>query len=152
MLSRFLIFLVVNFMGLAIGGRYTGEGVPSEWYIGLEKAPWTPPGWVFGTAWTVIMICFALYMAYLWPEVENRKYLVLLYAKQWILNMIWNPIFFHYHQVALGMFVITLLTLLIGYMLLTYAPMLRRKSVLILPYFLWLLVATSLNVYIYLKN
>jgi hypothetical protein len=86
------MFLELNFAALTIGGLFTCNGVPSNWYAGIAKAPWTPPGWVFGTAWTTIMICFGVYMAYLWPVIENKKILIGLYAVQWILNVGWNPI------------------------------------------------------------
>lgn len=152
MLSRFFLFLLLNFGALAIGGLFTGQGVPSDWYAGLAKAPWTPPGWVFGFAWTSIMICFSVYMAYLWPAVENKKFLLYLFALQWVLNVAWNPVFFHYHQV-LGAFVLILaLTLLIGYLLFSFAPQLQFKSIYLLPYFIWLLIASSLNGYILFRN
>jgi len=72
MILRLIIFLVLNLGALALGGLFTNKGVPSDWYIGLIKAPWTPPGWVFGVAWTTIMICFAVYMAYLWPSSTDK--------------------------------------------------------------------------------
>ena len=50
MVYRIIIFLVLNFGALGIGGLFTGKGVPSEWYNELNKAPWSPPGWVFGFA------------------------------------------------------------------------------------------------------
>jgi tryptophan-rich sensory protein len=53
-----LLFFILNFAALAVGGLFTGSGVSSEWYQNLDKAPWTPPGWVFGAAWPFIMICF----------------------------------------------------------------------------------------------
>ena len=65
MILRILLFLIINFGGLFIGGLFTGEGVPSDWYQNLNKAPWNPPGWVFGAAWTTVMICFSVYMAIL---------------------------------------------------------------------------------------
>lgn len=152
MIVRVIIFLILNFGALAIGGIFTGKGVPSDWYVALNKAPWTPPGWVFGFAWTTIMICFSVYMAYLWPAMENKKLLVALYAIQWILNVSWNPVFFYLHQVGLALIVITLLTLLVAFALFYSWPMLRAKGLLIAPYFIWLLVASSLNGYIFFKN
>jgi len=55
MIYRLITFLLLNFGALAVGGFFTGKGVPSYWYSDLIKAPWTPPGWVFGFAWTTIM-------------------------------------------------------------------------------------------------
>ena len=152
MISRTVVFLLFNFSALGIGSIFTGKGVPSEWYLGLAKAPWTPPGWFFGFAWTTIMICFAFYLAYLWPQIENKKLLIALFSLQWILNVAWNPIFFHFQKVLLGLLVISLLSLLIGYMMIRFWPVLQKKSILISPYFIWLLIATSLNAYIYFKN
>jgi len=149
---RIVIFLIINFLALGIGGMFTSKAVSAEWYQGLEKAPWTPPGWVFGTAWTTIMICFSLFMAFAWGEVENRTLLITLFAIQWILNVSWNPVFFKFHAVFAGLIIITALTLLIGYFLFHYFSELKLKTVLLLPYFIWLLIATSLNGYVLLKN
>ena len=150
--GRFLIFLVINFSALALGSLFTNAGVASDWYTGLAKAPWTPPGWVFGAAWTTIMICFAIYLALLWPKAGNKRMLFGLFALQCILNVSWNPIFFEYQDPFTALFVIAALTLLVAYFLIRYGPKLKWRSVLLLPYFIWLLIATSLNAYIWLNN
>lgn len=94
-----LVFLILNFAALAVGGLFTGSGVSSEWYQNLDKAPWTPPGWVFGAAWTFIMICFAFYMGKLWTNGAKHKSLVVrLYGVQWLLNVAWNPVFFLFSE------------------------------------------------------
>ncbi len=152
MIYRLIIFMTLNFAALAIGGVFSSKGVSSDWYFDIVKAPWTPPGWVFGAAWTSIMICFGVYMAYLWPVIENKNILISLYAVQWILNVGWNPTFFYYHNVLAGLLLIIGLTALIGFFLFFYWPELKLKSALILPYFIWLIIATSLNGYILLKN
>ena len=41
MVLRIIIFLLINFTGLFSGGLFTQEGVPSDWYQNLNKAPWT---------------------------------------------------------------------------------------------------------------
>ena len=152
MASRLVIFLIINFGALALGVALSGRGSSSDWYMGLNTAPWTPPGWVFGSAWATIMICFSIYLAYLWPQVENRNLLLILFAVQWILNVGWNPLFFYYNRVLAGLIVISGLTVLVGFFLFYYWPELKLRSLLILPYFGWLLIASSLNGYILLKN
>lgn len=152
MILKTILFLVINFAALAIGVIFTGKGVPSEWYASLSKAPWTPPGWVFGAAWTSIMICFAIYMAFAYEKVKNTKVLLALFGVQWVLNVLWNPVFFYFHQAAVGLAVISALTILIAVFLFRYRTDLKLKSMLILPYFIWLLIATSLNAYILLNN
>ena len=152
MFYRIIIFLVLNFGALGIGGFFTGKGVPSEWYNDLNKAPWSPPGWVFGFAWTTIMICFAVYMAYAWTKVSDLKLLGILFAIQWVLNIAWNPAFFYFHHVSIALVIISLLTVLVGYFLVAYWSDLKMYSLLIMHYFVWLLIATSLNAYILIKN
>ena len=151
MILRILLFLIINFSGLFIGGLFTGEGVPSDWYQNLNKAPWTPPGWVFGAAWTTIMICFSVYMAILWKKIKLKN-LLYLYIAEFILNVIWNPLFFHFKWINVALLSISLLTILIIYMAVSLRVEMRYKTLLIFPYFIWLIIATSLNGYIVLYN
>lgn len=152
MIYRIIIFLIINFGALAIGGIFTGKGVPSEWYQNLDKAPWTPPGWMFGLAWTTIMICFSIYMAYLYPQTSRVKLLLLLFITQWILNVAWNPSFFYFQNLGFSMLIIISLSILVAFIMVYFYPILKIKSLFLLPYFIWLLIASSLNFYIWIKN
>ena len=152
MLVRLIIFLVINFGALAIGNYFTGPGVASDWYANMNKAPWTPPGWVFGAAWTTIMICFSIFLALLWDKVKDKNFLIGLYVLQLVLNISWNPVFFKFQNVGLGIIVISSLTLLVYYFLFQYWSELKAKSLLMLPYAIWITIATSLNVYAWVMN
>ena len=79
-------FMLINFGGLYLGAQLQGEGPSSQWYQDLNIAPWTPPGWVFGAAWTTIMICFSFCLAMLLDKME-RKSLVPVFLLQFILNV-----------------------------------------------------------------
>ena len=146
-----IVFLIINFGALGIGSLLMGNGAQSEWYLSLNKAPWTPPGWVFGAAWTTIMICFSIYMAQLYTN-DKSTLVIGLFILQVILNVSWNYIFFNQHKVGLALVIITLLTLLILYFLIGFYNQLQLFSLLIVPYVLWLIIATSLNFYVYTKN
>jgi benzodiazapine receptor len=150
--QRILFFLILNFLALFLGGLATTDGVTSNWYKDLLKAPWTPPGWVFGFAWTLIMVCFAFYIAVALDRVKQIKPLLALYVLQWFLNVLWNPVFFHYQMVSTGLILILSLTLLISYLLFRYIKVMKVSTLLLAPYFFWLLIASSLNLYIYLHN
>jgi translocator protein len=152
MILRVLIFLLINFAALAAGSYFTSAGVSSDWYETLVKAPWTPAGWVFGFAWTSIMVLFSIYMACLWPELESKKSLIALYITQTFLNIAWNPTFFYYHYTFVALFVILGLTFVVGFFLFMYWPELKLKSLLILPYLVWLIIAMSLNAYALINN
>jgi tryptophan-rich sensory protein len=152
MLVRTIIFLIINFGALALGSYFTGKGVIGEWYETINKAPWTPPGWVFGVAWTLIMVCFSIYMAYLWKLHENKTLIISAFILQFFLNVIWNPVFFYHNNALLGLVVILALTLLVWWFLLQFSPQLKLKSLLLLPYAVWLIIASSLNAYIWFMN
>jgi tryptophan-rich sensory protein len=150
--QRILFFLILNFLALYLGSLTTTDGVASDWYNQLLKAPWTPPGWVFGFAWTLIMVCFAFYMAIALDRIKHVKTLLALYVTQWFLNVLWNPVFFHYQMVYSALILILSLTALISYILFCHLKVMKTSSLLLAPYFVWLLIASSLNLYIYLYN
>ena len=128
------------------------DGPSSDWYVHLNKAPWTPPGWVFGAAWTTIMLCFSWYLAELFHNRASR-FLWLLYTFQVILNVSWNWFFFNQHRVFFGLIIISLLTLVIFYYFITFRnDRLKYAKYLLVPYFLWLCIATSLNAYVLIYN
>lgn len=151
MIKRTLLFLILNFSALAIGSIFTESGVSSDWYQNLSKAPWTPPGWVFGAAWSSIMFFFAIYMAYL-INLKPKKRIIIIYSIQWILNIAWNPIFFYLHEILIGLICISFLTVLITVLLFKYWKEQKTKTILLAPYAIWLIIATSLNAYIFLYN
>jgi tryptophan-rich sensory protein len=150
-IRNLIIFLIINFAALGIGVFLMGEGPTGDYYQTINKAPWTPPGWVFGAAWTLIMICFSFYMAS-WTDSESDKTVLALFAVQFILNVGWNPLFFNLHMVLPALIVIIALTILIGFFLFNNWSLLGTKSLLIAPYFIWLCIATSLNWYILTNN
>ena len=145
-------FLFLNFGALALGGLFAGSGAGSNWYAELNKAPWTPPGWVFGFAWTTIMLCFSVYMATLYTKTKSVKTIIILYVIQWMLKVAWNPVFFYFHKANIGLILIVCLTILVAYFLFNFRGDLKAYSIFILPYFIWLCIATSLNAYISLMN
>ncbi len=146
-----VVFLFLNFSALAFGSWLMDNGPMKSWYIELNQAPWTPPGWVFGVAWTTIMICFSVYLAQLFKKSITIN-LILLYSIQLVLNISWNYIFFNLHAIGYGLACIVALTVIVFIFLISYRKLLQYKSLLIVPYFLWLLIATSLNAYIYFYN
>jgi benzodiazapine receptor len=146
-----IVFLTLNFGGLVIGQVWTGNGVTSEWSTTLNQAPWTPPGFIFGLAWTTIAITFSLLMtsSYLKNSTKSLK----LFIPALILNILWNPIFFGLKWVWTGLFVLILLSYFI-YSLIDLNRKMHgwKYAWLGLPYFIWLMVAASLDMYISIMN
>ncbi|TCP22957.1 TspO/MBR related protein [Tenacibaculum skagerrakense] len=146
-----LLFLFINFSALYVGSFLMGEGPTDVWYQSLNKAPWTPPGWVFGAAWTLIMICFSIYLGFLFSEANTKK-VQLTFLLQLILNVSWNYIFFNQKWVSLGVLVLILLIVTLLFFFVNLSKDLKKVRLLLLPYIIWLCIATSLNLYILIHN
>lgn len=150
-LKLFIFFLFINFGGLALGSWLMGPGATSSWYLELNKAPWTPPGWVFGAAWTTIMLFFSIYLTQIFSYHSTKK-LKIVFTIQVFLNIIWNYIFFNQHLISLGLISIVLLTGILFYMFFAFKTRHKFTKFLLLPYMVWLVIASSLNAYILIYN
>ena len=153
--GNLILFLLLNFAALAIGSYLIGDPATNEWYQSVNKAPWTPPGWFFGVAWTTIMICFSIFLwkvtrEHDWKEIFNPFFIV--YIVQWLLNVAWNPLFFKDELVWPALVLILFLAILVGWILYWGVKNFGKWGYLVLPYFAWLLVAFSLNAYIFFAN
>lgn len=146
-----ILFLPLNFGGLAIGSWLMNNGPLTDWYTNLNQAPWTPPGIVFGIAWTLIMICFSIYLGKLFLDNNSQK-MKIIFLIQFILNVSWNFIFFNQHLVLVGLLTITLLTSLLFIYFFKLSNKVGNYKYLLLPYMIWLCIATSLNLYILVHN
>lgn len=151
---KVIIFLALNFAAIALGGMVTGEAVTEKWYTELNKAPWTPPGWVFGAAWSLIMLCFSFFMASVLDWDRKTKTLLLgVYVIQLFLNYVWNPVFFINHDTGLALKIIVTLFFAVLWL---FRQGIKVKgfpvAALILPYIIWLAIAISLNAYVVMNN
>lgn len=144
-LKPIFAFLFFNFLALAIGSYFTGPGVISSDYVEAQKAPWTPPGWFFGFAWTALMIAYAWACVVTWSRTQNRRRFLQLYGAQWLLNVLWNPLFFFWGLAGWAWVEITVLFIVLAVQYLAF----RREAGVAawgwIPYLIWLLVANSLN-------
>jgi len=152
MIKRLTLFLIIHFAALGIGSALMGTGPIGDWYQDLNKAPWTPPGWVFGAAWTVIMICLSIAMAQMFGRTSRKNHLMSVWGVHLLLNVLWNPLFFNRHLLGIALVEILALLALVIYLGLLMKKEMGRWSLLILPYILWLSVAATLNGYAFQFN
>lgn len=148
-MKKLILFLLINFGGLALGSFLMGNPAENEWYQSLDKAPWTPPGWVFGAAWFSIMLFYSIFMQQLLKtKSDNSKSIKWLFGLSVFFNVCWNPIFFVHHYVVIGLvFLIALFLLLIQLFRISLQHQ-SKIALLLLPYLIWMLIAISLNAYV----
>jgi benzodiazapine receptor len=129
-----------------IGARYTKQGL-GDWYNHLRKPKNTPSGELIGSIWTFIYITIAVAVLWFWniPAFTWYHYVVavvLLYNAY--LNATWNKTFFVEKDLE-GAY--KKIRLLVGVTILVIAMMAWKSpiaSVMLVPYWLWLLIATQL--------
>lgn len=144
-----ILFLIINFGSLALGIILMNNGPQTDWYVQLNKAPWTPPGWVFGAMWSFIMLLFSFYLADIFSK-ETTKKVKIVFTLQVILNISWNYLFFNQHLVLLGFINLLLLDVALCYFFFSINK--NNIRYLLAPYLIWLGIATSLNLYILIHN
>ena len=129
-----------------------GDAVSSQWYLSLNKAPWTPPGWMFGFAWSLIMVCFSAFLGIWFYDQKNKNSKLIYFTIALLLNVSWNFIFFKQQLIFLGLINLILLSTVIFALFFKENSKHKKQRGLLLPYMIWLGIATSLNVYIFIYN
>jgi translocator protein len=130
-----------------VGSGWTDTGAGS-WYDGLDTAPWQPPGWAFGAAWTPL---YALMAVAAWDVARRglgRPQVVVAlgaYAVQLTLNLLWTLIFFREQDPAGGMAVLVALAVAIAVTMAAFARVSRPAAWALTPYLAWVLFASTLN-------
>ncbi len=83
------------------GGLMTDVGA---WYESLTFPRLRPPNWLFGPAWTVIFMLIAAGGVIAWEHADSadRLRLIVLFAINGVLNVLWSPLFFKLRRPGLG--------------------------------------------------
>jgi translocator protein len=124
------------------------------WYLYLNKSSLTPPGYVFSIVWPLLYCSLAIlgYLLYRKRKNSGIDKLFKLYWVQMILNWLWSPIFFNLHLTGIALFILMLIVTINSYIILKLIKLNSRDWYIILPYFLWILFATYLNIVIIATN
>ena len=109
----------------------------TTWYATLQKPAFTPPSWVFGPAWTVLYLLMGIAAFLVWQEGlhSNAVRIALVwYLVQLVLNALWSPVFFGFHQIGWSLVVIVLLWAALIVTMRYFLQISRPAGVLLVPY------------------
>jgi benzodiazapine receptor len=153
-----LVFLAASAVVAGLGGLATGSNV-NGWYATADKAPWSPPNWVFGPVWAVLYTAMAVAAWLVWRRrAEGSRAALTAYGVQLVLNLFWTPVFFGLYPVMgtpalwIGFLVIAALAVAVAVTVLRFGPISRTAGLLMLPYLSWIVFASSLNLWAALHN
>ena len=117
------------------------------WYNTLNKPFLTPPPDLFAPAWTILYtLIFLALVLFLTAKTDFDKTLGLtLFLTQLILNLLWSPAFFYWHNLQLSLLIIILLIISIIATIISFYKISNIASYLLIPYLLWVCFAAYLN-------
>ena len=151
-------FLAASALVAGLGGLATATNV-NGWYATADKAPWSPPNWVFGPVWTLLYTAMAVAAWLVWRRrAEETRPALTAYAVQLVLNLLWTPVFFGPYPVLgtpalwIAFGIIVALAVAVAVTVLYFGPISRTAGLLLLPYFAWVVFASSLNLWAALYN
>ena len=151
-MSKFKTFAISILIPVAIGGL-VGLIISSTMdYSSLEKPFLAPPSILFPIVWTILYILMGISYGILKYNSLVDSEVNLIYYSQLAVNALW-PIFFFVFKWRLFSFIwIILLAILVILMIKYFYSKNKVSSLLQIPYLLWTLFATYLNLSIYLLN
>lgn len=151
--APYIVFILLSLAAGALGSFLSFNGV-TTWYASLTQPSWTPPNWVFAPVWTVLYVLMGLSMALVWKATsgERRSFLVKLFLLQLVVNAAWSYLFFALQSPLLALLDIVLLLGMIASMLYAFSKHSRTAAYLLVPYLVWVLYASTLNIGIYALN
>lgn len=155
-----IAFLAISFAVAALGSLATIQNV-GGWYADAGKASWNPPNEVFGPVWTVLYTLMSVAAWLVWRErgrAAGTRRALSAYVVQLVLNAIWTPVFFGLYPVIgvtalwIALVIILALDVMVLVTMLRFWPVRRLAAVLLIPYWAWVLYATTLNAALAVMN
>ena len=151
---KIIIAILVCQLAGVIGSIFTMSSIPT-WYATLQKPSFSPPNWLFGPVWTTLFTLMGISLYLVWDRIsrskETKKPLV-IFGVQLVLNIFWSVLFFGLKSSFYAFIEIIILWLAIAFNIFKFYKISKNAGLLLIPYLLWVTVATILNFYIWMLN
>jgi tryptophan-rich sensory protein len=137
-----------------LSGWLSNSGYGNDWFDGLQKPFFMPPGWIFGVVWPILyaLLGISLALVVAEPSSERRRLALMLFFAQLALNFLWSPIFFGAHDIALAKWVIFAIAIVAAAAAGQFLRLRKGAGLLMIPYLIWLIFAATLNITIEALN
>ena len=149
-IKKIIVSTVIIVIVAVLGGIFVKLGM--EWFDSLTKPTQWIPNIVIPIVWSVVYLAFAVINFFWYKREDIPNYTVGLMLINAVLNVLWCLVFFTLKQLFLGNVVI-LLNLLASFVLIVNIFKYKRLYGYVLSiYLLWLGVATTLNLALWILN
>ena len=142
--NRISVFVFV-FLALIIGGYASSQSL-DIWYVNLVKSDLNPPGYIFGIVWPILYLLMSI-AAYRTFEITKNPFFI-----QLIFNAMWSWLFFFFQMPFIALINIWLLIYLNTVLTIKMYKLDKFSGLIYVPYVIWLLFASYLNLFIVINN
>lgn len=151
-MSKTKIYIKSILISLIVGGIVGLIISKSIDYNNLIKPPLAPPSILFPIMWTILYILMGVSYGILKTKYQDDKQTKTIYYLQLFVNALWSIIFFTLKLRLFAFIWILLLDILVIIMILNFYKKDKLSGLLQIPYLIWILFASYLNLAIYLLN
>lgn len=174
---KLVVSIVICQMAGVVGAIFTTPKI-ATWYATLNKPAFTPPGWFIGAIWTILffLMGISLYLVWdkgwkpavssqekkmkywnrftekLWKGTWREENVVLIFALQLVLNILWSVLFFGLQSLGIAFFELLMLWWAILYTIANFYRISKPASYLLIPYIAWVSFAGVLNFILWFLN
>ena len=144
-LIPWLLALALSYATAGIGALLTELG---PWYDALRQPAWKPPDAAFGIVWSTIFTLCAASGALAWRAAGTpalRLRVLVLFGVNALLNIFWSALYSKLHRPDWALAEVVLLWLSIVALIVGLWRVSRWASALLLPYLVWVSIASALN-------
>ena len=143
--NKLSIFIFV-LLALILGGLASSNTSTDIWYQSLLKSDLNPPGFVFGIVWPILYLLMSV-SAYRTFEATKNLFIIQLFF-----NTIWSWLFFSFHMPVIALINMWLLIFLNIKLVFQMIKIDKISGIIFIPYVVWLLFASYLNLFIVINN
>jgi tryptophan-rich sensory protein len=151
-LKLFISIIICQLAGI-IGAFFTTPNIDT-WYQTIVRPDWTPASWVFAPVWITLYTLMGIALFFVWEKKGsvNIKKAVSVFGFQLVLNSLWSIIFFGFNNITLALVEILILLGAIIWTMVEFRKISKIAFYLLIPYLLWVCLATALNFNIWILN
>lgn len=118
-----------------------------EFYKSLKKPTFTPSQMFFKIAWSLLyfIMFLALFFVITAPDGVYKTKAVYFFLLQFLLNMLWSPVFFVLEMPKMALLLTIMLVISVGVTVYFFSQVSLIAFLLLLPYWFWVCFACFLN-------
>ena len=146
----YIVIIASILLVAVLGSVFVNLGM--DWFSSLETPSKFVPSFIIPIVWTIIYVIFAIILCR-WASNENlRKSTIILLVVNGILNILWCLLFFTLNQTLWGLIAIVLLLISAWLLIVDIYTQKPIYGLITLIYPVWVSIATTLNLALWILN